>query len=131
LSHLIIPTLPPTAVLTVKFIAQKHWVVAGGGDHCIHVYNYNGMNIVKKFKALTEQITSLAVHPTEPYILSASYDFKIKLLNWENGWRPAQKFREEHSNSVMQVTFNAKDTRMFGTVSKDMTLKVCIFSLYS
>uniref|UniRef100_A0A0A9BN88 Protein kinase domain-containing protein n=1 Tax=Arundo donax TaxID=35708 RepID=A0A0A9BN88_ARUDO len=111
-------------VLTVKFIAHKHWVVAGGGDYCIHVYSYKEMKIVKKFEALTEQITSLAIHPTEPYVLSASYDFEIKLWNWENGWRSSRKFKEEHSDSVMQVVFNAKDAKAFASASKDMTLKI-------
>ncbi|XP_062197393.1 uncharacterized protein LOC133900323 isoform X2 [Phragmites australis] len=111
-------------VLTVKFIARKHWVVAGDGDGCIHVYNYNKAERVQKFKALSEQITSLAIHPTEPYVLSASYDFEIKLWDWENDWNSTRKFEEEHSDSVMQVVFNAKDAKAFASVSKDKSLKI-------
>ena len=111
-------------VLTAKFIAQKEWIVAGGGDGRIYVYSYNTMKKVKVFKALSEQITSLAIHPTKPYVLSASYDFVIKLWDWENGWKCTRIFNEEHSSSVMQLVFNPMDPNAFASVSMDKTIKI-------
>ncbi|XP_066380644.1 uncharacterized protein [Miscanthus floridulus] len=111
-------------VLTVKFLAQKQWIVAGGGDGRIYVYSYNTMKRVKSFRALSNQITSLAIHPTEPYVLSASYDLVIKMWDWENGWKSTRKFEDAHSSSVMQIAFNPNDVKAFASVSKDYTLKI-------
>lgn len=111
-------------VLTAKFVSRKQWIVAGGGDGQIYVYSYNTMKIVTSFDALSNQVTSLAVHPTQPYVLSTSYDLIIKMWDWENGWKCTRVFKEEHSSSVMQVAFNPKDTTVFTSVSKDLTLKI-------
>ncbi|KAJ1275297.1 hypothetical protein BS78_05G125300 [Paspalum vaginatum] len=111
-------------VLAVKFLAQKQWVIAGGGDGRIYVYSYNTMKRVKSFKALSNQITSLAIHPTKPCVLSASYDLEIKMWDSENGWKSTRKFEVEHSSSVMQVAFNPKDVKAFATISKDKTIKI-------
>ncbi|KAL6868108.1 hypothetical protein ACP4OV_014953 [Aristida adscensionis] len=110
-------------VLTVKFIEQKQWIVAGGGDGRIYVYSYVTMKRVQSFKALSNQITSLAIHPTEPYVLSASYDHVIKLWDRGYGWKSTRKYGE-HSSSVMQVVFNPKDAKAFASVSKDKTVKI-------
>ncbi|KAJ1253750.1 hypothetical protein BS78_K198400 [Paspalum vaginatum] len=110
--------------LAVKFLAQKQWVIAGGGDGRIYVYSYNTMKRVKSFKALSNQITSLAIHPTKPCVLSASYDLEIKMWDSENGWKSTRKFEVEHSSSVMQVAFNPKDVKAFATISKDKTIKI-------
>lgn len=101
-------------------------VVAGGVDGCIYVYCCRTMKSVKSFKALSKQITSLAFHPTKPYVLLSSYDYLIKLLDWENGWNFTIKFKEEHSDSVLQVVFNPEDAQDFASVSKDGKIKVCI-----
>ncbi|CAD6254130.1 unnamed protein product [Miscanthus lutarioriparius] len=100
------------------------WIVAGGGDGRIYVYSYNTMKRVKSFRALSNQITSLAIHPTEPYVLSASYDLVIKMWDWENGWKSTRKFEDAHSSSVMQIAFNPNDVKAFASVSKDYTLKI-------
>uniref|UniRef100_A0A0D9XQH3 Protein kinase domain-containing protein n=1 Tax=Leersia perrieri TaxID=77586 RepID=A0A0D9XQH3_9ORYZ len=111
-------------VLTAKFVSRKQWIVAGGGDGRIFVYNYDTMKKVTSFKALSNQITSLAIHPTQPYVLSASYDLIIKLWDWENDWKCSRVFKEEHQSSVMQIAFNPRDTTVFASVSKDKTLKI-------
>jgi hypothetical protein len=51
--------------------------VAGGCDLHIYVFDYNTMKKVHCFEALTEQITSLAIHPRETYVLAASYASKL------------------------------------------------------
>lgn len=110
--------------MTAKFIAQKQWIVAGGGVGRIYVYSYNTMKRVESFKALSNQVTSLAIHPTKPYVLAASYDLVIKLWDWGSAWKCSRIFEQEHSSSVMQVAFNPKDTNAFASVSKNKTLKI-------
>ncbi|KAH6821355.1 Coatomer [Perilla frutescens var. hirtella] len=110
-------------VRSAKFIARKQWVVAGADDKVIHVYNYSTMDMTKEFEAHTNGIRCVAVHPTLPYVLSSSDDMLIKLWDWENGWLCIRTFKG-HSNCVMQVTFNPRDTHTFASASLDDTIKV-------
>uniref|UniRef100_A0A0D9YP38 Beta'-coat protein n=1 Tax=Oryza glumipatula TaxID=40148 RepID=A0A0D9YP38_9ORYZ len=110
-------------VRSSKFIARKQWVVAGADDMFIRVYNYNTMDKVKVFEAHTDYIRCVAVHPTQPFVLSSSDDMLIKLWDWDKGWMCTQIF-EGHSHYVMQVTFNPKDTNTFASASLDRTVKV-------
>ena len=71
------------AVRTSKFVARKQWVVCGADDMFVRVYNYNTMDKIKAFEAHTDYIRSLAVHPSLPYLLSASDDMLIKLWDWD------------------------------------------------
>ncbi|GJM90577.1 hypothetical protein PR202_ga06875 [Eleusine coracana subsp. coracana] len=113
----------PISVRSAKFIARKQWVVAGADDMFIRVYNYNTMDKVKVFEAHTDYIRCVAVHPTQPFVLSSSDDMLIKLWDWDKGWVCTQIF-EGHSHYVMQVTFNPKDTNTFASASLDRTIKI-------
>ena len=113
--------------MSVKSIPLKEWILAGGGDACIYVYSYNTWKMVKTFQVHNNQITSLAIHPDEPYVLSASHGRKIKLWDWENGWNneSRQKFLG-HTGSVTHVVFNPKDAKAFASVSEDGMIKVFV-----
>ncbi|RVW41408.1 Coatomer subunit beta'-1 [Vitis vinifera] len=52
------------------------------------------MEKIAEFEAHTDFIRSVAVHPTLPYVLSASDDMLIKLWDWEKGWQCTQTFRD-------------------------------------
>ncbi len=71
----------------------------------------------------TDYIRSLAIHPTQPYILSSSDDMLIKLWDWEKNWQCSQIF-EGHTHYVMQLAFNPKDPNTFASASLDRTIKV-------
>ena len=71
------------AVRTAKFVARKQWIVCGSDDMFVRVYNYNTMDKVKAFEAHTDYIRSIAVHPTQPYLLTCSDDMLIKLWDWD------------------------------------------------
>jgi len=53
----------------------------------IRVFNYNTHEKVIGFEAHADYIRSIAVHPTQPYVLSSSDDFTIKLWDWEHAWK--------------------------------------------
>ena len=89
----------------------------------INVYNYNTMAKLKSFEAHTDYIRCLAVHPTQPFVLSSSDDMLIKLWNWDKGWQCSQVF-EGHNHYVMMVTFNPKDPNTFASASLDRSIKV-------
>jgi coatomer subunit beta' len=127
LTYRLINNIILITVRSAKFIARKQWVVAGADDMFIRVYNYNTMDKVKVFEAHTDYIRCVAVHPTQPFVLSSSDDMLIKLWDWDKGWACTHIF-EGHSHYVMQVTFNPKDTNTFASASLDRTIKVCFCS---
>ena len=111
------------AVRSAKFIARENWIVAAADDTFIRIYNYNALEKIKEFEAHKDYIRCVAVHPTRPYVLTASDDMVIKLWDWEKDWICAQRF-EGHSHYVMQVAFNPKDSLTFASASLDGTIKV-------
>jgi coatomer subunit beta' len=108
----------------VRFIAQKQWFVAGDYEGHIHVYTHATKYKLRKFQAHENMINSLAVHPTDPFVLSSSNDNLIKLWNWENGWECITTF-QAHSKWVESVKFNPLATsNTFASASRDGTIKV-------
>ena len=61
-------------VLAPIFVARKQWYLTGTNTGLVKVYSYETMEDVKTFKAHDDNVRSLDIHPTEPYLLSASYD---------------------------------------------------------
>ncbi|RVW41409.1 Coatomer subunit beta'-2 [Vitis vinifera] len=110
-------------VRSAKFIACKQWIVTGADDKFIRVFDYNTMEKIAEFESHTDFIRSVAVHPTLPYVLSASDDMLIKLWDWEKGWECTQTF-QGHAHYVMQVAFSPKDANTFASASLDGTIKI-------
>ncbi|PUZ44105.1 hypothetical protein GQ55_8G063200 [Panicum hallii var. hallii] len=79
-------------VLAPIFVARKQWYLTGTNTGHVKVYSYETMEDVKTFKAHDDNVRSLDIHPTKPYLLSASYDKRIKLWNWEEGWECVKTF---------------------------------------
>lgn len=111
-------------VCAVSFIAQKQWFIAGDYNGHIHVYTYRTKYKLKKFQAHASWVNSLAVHSTDPLVLSSSGDSLIKLWNWENGWDCIRTF-QEHSKEVESVKFNPLTaSNTFASASRDGTIKI-------
>ena len=53
----------------------------------MRVFNYNTTEKIKTFEAHQDYIRSMAVHPTLPYLLTASDDMTIKLWDWDRGMK--------------------------------------------
>uniref|UniRef100_A0A8C4HRV2 Coatomer subunit beta' n=1 Tax=Dicentrarchus labrax TaxID=13489 RepID=A0A8C4HRV2_DICLA len=110
-------------VRVAKFVARKHWVIAGADDMQIRVFNYNTLERVHMFEAHADYIRCIAVHPTQPYILTSSDDMLIKLWDWDRKWACSQVF-EGHTHYVMEIVINPKDNNQFASASLDRTIKV-------
>jgi len=110
-------------IRTARFVPRKQWIIVGADDMQIRVYNYNTMEKVKVFEAHTDYIRCIAVHPTQPYLLTSSDDMLIKLWDWDKNWQNTQVF-EGHSHYVMSLAINPKDTNTFASASLDRTIKV-------
>lgn len=108
---------------TARFIARKNWFVVGSDDLNLRVYNYNTHHLLNQFEAHSDYIRSIAVHPSQPIILSCGDDMVIKAWDWEKGWRCVGVF-EGHSHYVMSIAFNPKDPNTFASASLDKLIKV-------
>ncbi|TVU50043.1 hypothetical protein EJB05_01397, partial [Eragrostis curvula] len=98
------------------FIPKKQWFVAGSTNGYIKVYNYETMQEVKTFRAHVGYITSLDVHASEPYMLSAArFDQTVKLWNWEKGWECVRTIY----TAASRVKFNPKDADYFACTTPD------------
>ena len=62
------------------------------GTSQIRVYNYNTSEKITSFEAHPDYIRAIVVHPTQPFVLTASDDMTIKLWDWEKGWKNVRVF---------------------------------------
>lgn len=53
-----------------RFVTRKNWVVTGSDDMQVRVFNYNTLEKAHSFEAHSDYVRSIAVHPTQPYILT-------------------------------------------------------------
>nr|XP_051205719.1 uncharacterized protein LOC127319780 isoform X1 [Lolium perenne] len=107
-----------------KFVEPLMCFVTGDVQGYIHVYSYEKVDKLQSFRGHTTNVTSLAVHPSEPLVLSASFDGLIKLWNWEAGWQCIRTF-EGHSGRVYRVKFNPRTAgNTFASHSEDSTIKM-------
>lgn len=105
--------VPGGEVRCVKFISRKRWFLVGSNNGFIHVYDYeNKIQKVTSFQvAYWGGVASLAVHPTKPYVLSAS-NKNTKLWDWDQDWKCIQTF-VGCSEDISVVAFNPEDTDSF------------------
>lgn len=106
-----------------RFIARKNWIVCGSDDFQLRVYNYNTSEKITSFEAHPDYIRAIVVHPTQPFVLTASDDMTIKLWDWDRAWKCVQVF-EGHSHYVMGLAINPKDTNTFASACLDRTVKI-------
>lgn len=59
-------------VRTAKFVPRKNWVVTGSDDMQVRIFNYNTLERVHSFEAHSDYVRCIAVHPTQPFILTSS-----------------------------------------------------------
>lgn len=106
-----------------RFVSRKNWIVCGSDDFQLRVYNYNTSEKITSFEAHPDYIRAIIIHPTQPFVLTASDDMTIKLWDWEKSWKCVQVF-EGHSHYVMGLAINPKDTNTFASACLDRTVKI-------
>jgi WD40 repeat protein len=111
---------PGFVVRASTFLRDDIWVAASDDNH-IRAFNHDG-KLVHKFQAHDDYIRSLEVHPTLPYLLSASDDMKVRLWDIELNYECIRTF-QGHIHYVMQVRLNPNNTNEFATASLDRTIK--------
>lgn len=59
-------------VRSARFVARKNWILTGSDDMQIRVFNYNTLEKVHSFEAHSDYLRCIAVHPTQPLVLTSS-----------------------------------------------------------
>lgn len=127
-----------SAVFSVKFIVRDQWLAVAAGDAygSVHIINVNAacskMNKVRTFEAHPHiSVDSLAVHPTDPLLLSSSReDTRIKLWNWDQGWVCTRIF-EGRTWGVRHLAFNPMDINSFASVDKYGSQQVGLYVYFA
>jgi coatomer subunit beta' len=121
------------AVCSVKFIARKQWFIcATETEGFAHVYSYETeemqkvnsfraqeMQKVNSFRADDDHIRpiSLAVHPSQPYVMSWYYGNEtMKLWNWDKGWECTRTFQIS-GKTFKKIAFDPKETNRFAATA--------------
>lgn len=110
-------------VRAVRFVARKNWIVVGGDDMQIRVYNASTLERVAQFEAHLDYIRYIVVHPTLSVLLSTGDDMVVKMWDWDQNWRCTQTFKG-HNSYVLGLAINPKDPTQFASGSMDRTVKV-------
>jgi coatomer subunit beta' len=96
-------------VRCAKFIVRKNWIATGSDDMQLRIFNYNTLERVHQMvsnfglclldlqtrfpqEAHSDYLRSIAVHPTQPFLLTSSDDMLVKLWDWEDKWKLKQTF---------------------------------------
>ncbi|VAI82144.1 unnamed protein product [Triticum turgidum subsp. durum] len=108
------------AVICVKFIARRKWIVAVTLLGDLHVYDCACVTKIEKIRSVEPggiMITPiLAVHPTLPYVLSLD----TVLLDWDLSWKCTETFLDD----LTTVKFNPREANSFASGSLDGDVKV-------
>lgn len=105
------------SVCSAKFITREQWFAAGDVEGRVHIYTYAQKHKVKEFIAYRgKPVTSLAVHPTYQFLLTASdKDHLINLWDWEKEWKCTQTFDHGHIEGISCFSFNPRNDKMFAS----------------
>lgn len=59
-------------VRSARFVARKNWIITGSDDMQIRIFNYNTLEKVHSYEAHSDYLRCIAVHPTQPLVLTSS-----------------------------------------------------------
>lgn len=136
----------PGPVCSVKFIARKQWFIcATEAEGLVHVYSYETQEMQKVISFGIDDehyyylqnakgpIISLAVHPSQPYVMSCWHYHKevMKLWNWDKGWECTSTFQITRGKSIRKFYFDPKETNRFAAIIDEKFISAGYVTIWS
>jgi WD40 repeat protein len=109
------------SINSICFTPDSKYVLSGGSDHTLILWNVSSGRKVRKFKGHTGPVNSLDISSDGKFVVSGSDDKTIKL--WKISSSRAINTFYGHSDSVTSVKFGA-DTNFILSGSKDGTMRL-------
>jgi coatomer subunit beta' len=110
-------------IRTCHILSKMDWLIVGGDDGNISIYELSNYRKVKTLKAHNDFIRRIVSNPQTPSFLTASDDGTIKMWTYENDICQSMVFTG-HTHFVMDMCFYPVDSRKFVSCSLDFTIKV-------
>jgi WD40 repeat protein/tRNA A-37 threonylcarbamoyl transferase component Bud32 len=109
------------AVLSIVFSPDSRWIVSGGSDATIKVWDANNGNELMTLQGHEAEVWSVAFSPDGRRIVSGSWDTTLKLWDANNG--NELMTLQGHEAEVRSAAFSPDGMRI-ASGSKDNTLKL-------
>ncbi|KAI5181673.1 coatomer subunit beta' [Nematocida sp. AWRm80] len=109
-----------------QFLEEKEVILLGSDDGMLRMYCMDTFELKYKVHAHKDFIRSIAVHPTLPYIATASDDMTVKVWDYSKDLSLIRTL-EGHTHFVMGVCFSPKDSKTLVSCSLDHD--ICIWNI--
>ena len=92
------------AVQSCAISSDAHFIVSGGDDDDLRMWDVTSGNQIKTFKGHTNPVWSVAISPDDKFILSGAEDMTVRLWDVQGG-KEVRQF-PGHTEIVNRVTFS-------------------------
>jgi WD40 repeat protein len=106
---------------TVAFSPNEKYIVSGGYDNTVRLWDFKGNPIGKPFKGHEDAVTSVAFSSDSKYIVSGGNDRKVRL--WDLNGNPIGSPFKGHEDAVTSVAFS-RDQKYIVSASNDKTVRL-------
>ncbi|XGV97440.1 MAG: TIR domain-containing protein [Leptolyngbya sp. BL-A-14] len=110
-----------TVVVPAVFSPNGQFIVTGGADKALHVWNLQGQAIGQPFRGLTAVATSLSFSPNGQTLVSGSDDGTIRRWNLQGQLLGAPL--QGHEEAVTTIAFSP-DGQLIASGSRDRTVRL-------
>lgn len=110
-------------IRTCAILERMDWVLVGGDDGNVSVYELTKYRKIKSLHAHDDFIRKIERHPQMPAFVTASDDTTLKMWTYESDISLSMVYTG-HSHFVMDVCFYPNDASKFVSCSLDSTIKV-------
>jgi|GEM_PF-4691722 len=104
-------------VYAVDFAHDGKWVVSGGGDNRIYIWNANTLAPITFSDRLSGTVQSVAVHPNGQQIAAGLEDGSIRLFDFRNNRLVERHRLTGHGGRLTALCYAAKGTRLLAASS--------------
>ena len=113
--------------ISIYSSSNNSTIALGHKDGLITIWDYSKRCVIKEIYEHNEEVRSVAFSPDGKYLLSGSFDSKIKIYDINNNYTPIGEL--EHGDKVVSCKWHPEVPLIIST-SADKTARVWIPSIY-